>query len=455
MLILVAGNVIINISLIKEHYLRQTQKRMKDTSAEIERVYCESQDTVENFIEMIDGTWGIWVRIADENYNLLYTSKTDKNTKSKLSKRTSSVIENGKSALEEQGIFYSQINKDDDNIVRLVCVTNFQDENGIKYIILTRSVQSVYENIGTANRLVEVTALILLIIGFLFIFFFSKSITRPILEISKHAKEISKLNFNNKLSIKSNNEIGALAETINEISDQLSISIDGLRQDINDRKALVRNMSHELKTPISAVKGYAEGLKYAVADTPEKMNKYCDVIIMECNKMDYLVKEMLELSIMERVDWQIRKTDFQAKQLIDGIEMCFSEQIKKRQILFSIEGDVDCRIHGDYHLIERAAFNYIENAIHYTSQYGIIKVNIAECDKGFLFKVYNYGSFIPHEEMKNIWKVFYKTDQSRTRDSNNYGVGLAIVKANIILHGGKVGVENRDDGVEFSFWIPE
>lgn len=455
MLILVVGNVIINISLIKEYYLKQAKNRMRTTSDEIRRVYHENKVSLEDYIEMIDGTWGIWVRIADEDYNIYYNSNPERSESLKLSKWATKVIEEGKSQIESNGIYYSIITKDDDNIVRLFCITELHDKEGDRYVILSRSIKSVYENIDTANRVVEVTALFVSVIGAVLIFYFSKSITKPLLEINEHAKEISKLNFGKKLNIKTNNEIGTLAESINEISDKLSLSIDDLKKDVDDKRALVRNMSHELKTPISAIKGYSEGLKYAVADTPEKMNKYCDVIIAECNKMDYLVKQMLELSKMERGDWSIDRNTFPANQLIEGIEMCFAEQIKKQKINFTIVNEENFNIYGDYNLLERGAFNFIENAMRYTKQGGLVKVTLERKDKGFTFKVYNEGSFIPEDEMENIWKVYYKTDQSRMRESNNFGVGLSIVKANIGLHGGSVGVENKDDGVEFSFWIPE
>lgn len=454
MIILVAGNVIINISLFKEYYMLQAKKRMRNTSGEIEKVYYENPDSLQDYIEMIDGTWGIWVRIADEDSNLLYTSKPEKSKSGRLSEWAVKEIAEGNEAIEEKGVYFSEISKDENNIVRLVCVTKIKNKNGDQYIILTRSIQSVYENISTANRLVEVTALVLVVLGSIFIYYLSKSITKPILEISEHAKEISKLNFSKKLNIKYQNELGTLAGTINEISDKLSVSIEGLKNDIDDRKALVRNMSHELKTPISAIKGYTEGLKYAVADTPEKMNRYCDVIILECNKMDYLVKQMLELSVMERVSWQIDKSNFHAQQLIEGIQMCFAEQIKVRQIQLIIEIKEDFVVYGDYHLIERAAFNYCENAIRHTNDGGIIKITLKNEENKFLFTIFNSGNCIEEDEINKIWKVFYKTDKSRARASNNFGVGLAIVKANITLHDGDVAVNNSENGVEFSFWIP-
>ncbi len=452
MIILVAGNVIINISLFKEYYMLQAKKRMRNTSAEIEKVYYENQDSLQDYIEMIDGTWGIWVRIADEESNLLYTSKPEKNKSGRLSEWAINVIAEGNETIKNKGVYYSEISRDENNIVRLVCVTKLKKNND--FIILTRSIQSVYENISTANRLVEVSALVLFVLGAIFIYYLSKSITKPILEISDHAKEISNLNFGKKLNIKYQNELGTLAGTINEISDKLSVSIDGLKSDIDDRKVLVRNMSHELKTPISAVKGYAEGLKYAVADTPEKMNKYCDVIILECNKMDYLVKQMLELSVMERVDWQIEKSNFHVQQLIESIQLCFAEQIKVRQIQFLIEKKEDFVVYGDYHLLERATFNYLENAIRHTSNGGTIKITLKNEESGFLFTIFNSGNCVEENEISKIWKVFYKTDKSRARSSNNFGVGLAIVKANISLHSGEVGMRNLENGVEFSFWIP-
>ncbi|WP_143452726.1 sensor histidine kinase [Konateibacter massiliensis] len=454
MLILVAGNVIINVSLFKEYYMHQSKKRMKSTSEEIAKEYQTDKASLQDYIEMIDGTWGIWVRIADKDSNLLYTSKPERSKSTTLSEWAVNAINAGQKAMETDGVYYSERSNDENNIIRLVCVTKLLDGDEEVYIILTRSIQSVYENITTANKLVEGTALILIVLGSVFIFYFSRGVTKPILEINEHAKKIARLNFDEKLEIKSKNELGTLANTINEISDKLNVSIEGLKQDIDDRKELVRDMSHELKTPIAAVKGYAEGLKFAVAETPEKMEKYCNVIIEECNKMNYLVKEMLELSVMEEVGREINKTVFQAKQLIDSIEMCFTEQIRKRGLRFQIEGDENLLISGDYHLVERAAFNYMENAIRHTEDEGTIKVSFENDEEGFWFRVYNSGKHIPEGEIENIWKVFYKMEKSRVRESNNYGVGLTIVKANISLHEGSVHVENKNGGVEFSFWIP-
>jgi len=432
--------------------MNQAKKRMISTVKEIEKVYDKNRSSTEEYIEMIDGTWGIWVRLADQDYNVLYTSKSEKNTNKVLSQRIINIIDAGKENLEEQGYYFSEVSKEEDNIIRLVYVKKMDNKT---YMILSRSVKSVYENIETANQLTVFTSLILMMVGFLFIFHFSKNITKPILEIGKNAKEISKLNFSQKLKIRSNNEIGVLAESINEISDKLSISIEELKTDINDRKELVRNMSHELKTPIAAVKGYAEGLKYAVADSPEKMNKYCDVIVAECNRMDALVKEMLELSKMESIHQEIQKEKFNASKLEEALKNCFGEQIKNSKIDFQIKGNPAVVINGDYNLIERAMFNYIENALNYVNQNGHILIRYDNYNKGFLFQIYNSGSNICEEEIGDIWKVFYKADKSRTRQKNNYGVGLAIVKTTIDLHHGKVDVRNQEEGVEFSFWIPE
>lgn len=454
MIVLVAGNVLINVSLFKGYYMRQAKKRMLSTSEEIKRVYSENKDTLSDYIEMIDGTWGIWVRIADEDSNLLYTSKPERNKNTKLSEWAINAIKDGQKSIEKEDVYFSQISKDENNIVRLVCITKISEDEGSNYIILTRSIKSVYENISTANRLVEVSALVLFLLGSIFIFYLSNTITKPILQISEHAKEIAKLNFEKKLEVKYQNEVGTLANSINEISERLSISIDNLKSDIDDRKALVRNLSHELKTPISAVKGYTEGLKYAVADTPEKMNRYCDVIILECNKMDYLIKEMLELSAMERVDVVIEKSKFPAKQLAQALQLCFQRQIDECEINIEMVYDESFEIYGDYHLLERAAFNYMENAIRHTNEKGYIRVTIEEEEGRVLFKVFNVGNPVSKDDIRNIWNVFYKTDKARARDSKNFGVGLSIVKANILLHYGDVWVVNQENGVEFGFWIP-
>jgi signal transduction histidine kinase len=432
--------------------MNQAKKRMVNTGNEIEKMYYSDENSVEAYMEMVNGTWGIRSRIVDDDYNIIYSSKTVKNEDKKLTYGILQLFEKGNKMLTEQRYYFSEIIREEDNVIRMVYIKKIDDE---KYIILSRSVKSVYENINAANNLTIITAISLMIVGFGFIFHFSKSVTKPILEISKNAKEIANLNFSKKLNIVSNDEIGILAQSINEISDKLSVSIEELKNDINDRKVLVRDMSHELKTPISAVKGYAEGLKYAVADTPEKMNKYCDIIIMECNKMDTLVKEMLEFSKMESINQEIEKEKFEAEKLIIEIQNCFGELIRNTNIHFKVSGDQYCLINGDYNLIERASFNFVENAINHTNQNGNIIIQYGNNNKGFLFQVFNSGSYIKDEEIEDIWKVFFKTDKSRERKGDNFGVGLAIVKATIDLHGGTVGVRNLDDGVEFSFWIPE
>ena len=217
--------------------MNQAKKRMVNTGNEIEKMYYSDENSVEAYMEMVDGTWGIRGRIVDGDYNILYSSKTVKNEDKKLTYGILQLFEKGNKMLTEQRYYFSEIIREEDNVIRMVYIKKIDDE---KYIILSRSVMSVYENINAANKLTIVTAFTLMIVGFTFIFHFSRSITKPILEVSKNAKEIANLNFSNKLNIVSKDEIGILAQSINEISDKLGISVNTVKAQMKIALARIR-----------------------------------------------------------------------------------------------------------------------------------------------------------------------------------------------------------------------
>jgi len=255
--------------------------------------------------------------------------------------------------------------------------------------------------------------------------------------------------------VTSNDEIGLLAKSINNISDKLKVSIEALKGDIEFQKGLARNISHELKTPIGVIKGYAEGLLFGVADNKEMKDNYCRVIVDECDRMDSLVKELLDLSALESGNSTVKRDSiFDLSALIESVTKRLTPIFIEEGITCHTECDDGIELEGDFELLERALTNIVMNGVKYNNENRYIKLVARTVDDVVLISVYNTGEAIPHEELSKIWDVFYKVDKSRQRKFGGHGLGLSIVKSIILLHKGEVTAKNSIGGVEFILKLP-
>lgn len=257
------------------------------------------------------------------------------------------------------------------------------------------------------------------------------------------------------MNFDSKDEIGKLGESINKISEKLCTSIDELKEDVERRKQLVRNMSHELKTPIGIIKGYAEGLKFGVADDKEKMHKYCSVLVEECDRMDKLILELLNHSMMEVGMVKLNITSFDIHEFIVKIAERFKPIFIEKNIKFDLKCIDNYIISADCDMLEKAVNNFITNAIDHVEGRNFIQLTVKEEDKGIKISVFNTGNHIQEKDLEKIWDVYYKVDKARSRKYGGHGLGLAIVKLIVQLHGGSTKVENINDGVIFSLEIPK
>lgn len=298
-----------------------------------------------------------------------------------------------------------------------------------------------------------IISLLTVIIGGIFSFFFSRWFTRPILELSQQAKAMINLDFSKKFKYEQTDEIGLLGQNINTLSSKLEKTIAELNQDLeekkkleNMRKTFIANISHELKTPIALIKGYSEGLLYNIN---EKKDDYVNIIIDETNKMDHLVKELLEVSNLESGKVSLDIKTFDLSSLIDDILYRYNKLFKDKKINIITNKNDIVFIKADYKKIEEVVTNYLNNAIRHCSGDKIIEINLIESDEKIKLSVYNTGNQIPKDALESIWTSFYKVDKSRNRVDGSTGLGLYIVKIIMELHGGSYGVYNRNNGVEF------
>ena len=305
----------------------------------------------------------------------------------------------------------------------------------------------------------------LIIFGSVFILLLSNIFATPIKRMSKAAKRMSQLDFDVRIPVTTNDEIGELGQSMNEMSDKLERTISELKtanlqlqKDIQKREKLddmrtefLSHVSHELKTPIALIQGYAEGLKDNLFDDEESRNYYTDVIIDEAGKMNTMVKRLLELN---EIEFGNGKLNVQRFELVDFMENILSSmrilaEDKNAEILCEIEKPI--YVWADEYMIERVFTNYISNAIHYVRPGGVIRIYVEQMGQDVRVNVYNQGEWIADEDIDRVFEKFYKADKARTREYGGNGIGLSIVAATMRAHGKAYGVKNVADGVTFFF----
>lgn len=293
----------------------------------------------------------------------------------------------------------------------------------------------------------------------------SNSISKPIRLLSDISRKMTRLDFDAKYvpAKYGSYEIEELGQSMNELSETLEETISELKtanvrlqQDIEKkeqidemRKEFLSNVSHELKTPLALIQGYAEGLKECINDDAESRDFYCDVIMDESDKMNQMVKKLLTLNQLEFGNDTIEMTRFDITELITGVIQSASIMAaqKKVDIQFYKEGPV--YVWGDEFKVEEVITNYLTNAMNHADGQRRIEIRFSYHDGLVRTSVFNTGEPIPEEDLDKIWVKFYKVDKARTREYGGSGIGLSIVKAIMDSFHQKCGVINHEDGVEF------
>ena len=339
-------------------------------------------------------------------------------------------------------------------------------DNG-NFILMRTPVQSMKEASVLANTMFIRFGAIAMIAGVIFIWIATNRITKPIRKLADQSEKMTRLDFSQKYVSRTENEVDVLGEHMNRLSDKLEATIlelksanAGLQQDIEKktqvdemRKEFLSNVSHELKTPIALIQGYAEGLKDCVNDDAESRDFYCDVITDEANRMNKLVKNLLALNELE---FGNQAPDFEHFDLMELIKNCADSMeilIKQNDIKLVMPQEACIPVWADEFKVEQVLTNYLSNAIHYSSGQNIVKITVERKDTIVRVGVFNSGEAIPEDVIPNLWTKFYKADKARTREYGGSGIGLSIVKASMEAMGRQYGVENVDGGVNFWFEV--
>ena len=249
-----------------------------------------------------------------------------------------------------------------------------------------------------------------------------------------------------------------LQETILELktaNNELQLDLQRRSEQEQMRQEFLANVSHELKTPIALIQGYAEGLQENVNDDPESRDFYCEVIVDEADKMNKMVKRLLSLNQLEFGNGQVHLEHFDVQEVIKSVLASSEILFRQKEITLSFNESEPVYVWADEYMTEEVVMNYVSNAVNHTGGERIIEVKIQSVEGHARVSVFNTGEKIPEEEIGKIWNKFYKVDKARTREYGGNGIGLSIVKAIMEAHNQRFGVKNYDNGVEFWFELDE
>ncbi|MBC8627376.1 sensor histidine kinase [Blautia stercoris] len=451
-----------NSFLLERYYVAKKTDAIQDVYEKLNQYDSLTGDKVQSLKSICIEKNISWV-ILDTNHSeiLDYDSRNANRLYASLFGYITGVAPAKSSTLEETDNYTLEVNRDMD--MDYLDMWGMLDNNNVFLIRLPMA--GISDSIQISNMFYLYTGMIVVAISILAIWFLSQRLTKPLEELTDISIRMSNLDFNVKYESGGEDEIGVLGQNFNKMSKELEQTISELKTANNElqkdiekkeriddmRKEFLSNVSHELKTPIALIQGYAEGLKECINDEAESRDFYCEVIIDEAAKMNNMVKKLLTLNQLEFGNDQISMECFDLTELVRGVvnsAQLLADQ-KDAQILFV--QDTSVYVWGDEFKIEEVVTNYVSNAINHIDGERKIEIKMQRREGHIRLSVFNTGKPIPEEDIDKIWIKFYKVDKARTREYGGSGIGLSIVKAIMESMNQKFGVKNYENGVEFWF----
>lgn len=334
-----------------------------------------------------------------------------------------------------------------------------------QFVYMRTNYQSMTENLRIFNHFLGYIALGSVLISMILMILVGNSFAKPILQIADIANKMANLDFDVRYKVQTQDEIGMLGNSINALSEKLEDTISELKTANNElqkdiqnkiqidemRKEFLSNISHELKTPIALIQGYAEGLQDNISDDVESREFYCEVIIDEANKMNKMVKKLLTLNQIEFGKNQVQFDRFDIVQVLQSVINSATILAEQKEAQIIMDEYESLPVWADEYMVEEVITNYISNAINHVDGEKKIQVSLVKKENVVRISVFNTGAPIPEEDLEKVWIKFYKVDKARTRAYGGSGIGLSIVKAIMDAMQQEYGVINHEDGVEFWF----
>lgn len=468
-LTIIVALILMNNIILKSFFLYSKEQTLLDVYNQINEFYKnpEDSDKMKDELQKIAVNNNFDILIQKENYINVYTSNREFGLSNiEINKILEESNKEDKVLYEKDSVNIKKV-ADSKTNMRYVLLSARLD-NGY-YLYIKLPLQFIYDSVKISNTFLYLIGGATVIISGIVTMFIAKRFTEPILELNDIAKRMAKLDFSKKYQENgAEDEINNLGKSINEMSRKLETTIKQLRtsnteleRDIEEkskidemRRTFISDVSHELKTPIALIQGYSEGLIENVNSDEENRKFYAEVIQDEANKMDKLVKELLELMKLEYGGRKFNNTNFNIVELVNEVIRKSKVMLEENKIKVKFESEEEHYVYADEFYMEQILTNYLTNAIKNADEIEkekYIEIKIEEKESTVRISVFNTGKNISEENLNKIWKRFYKEDSSRNREAGGSGIGLSLVKAIMDNYKNEYGVINKYNGVEFYF----
>lgn len=457
----------INNTFLEKYYLENKQKAMMSVYAIINKASNEGTIGTEAFdieFQKICGKNNINIILLDAETRTLKTSINDYELLSRQLIDYLFMKEDGTGKLLAEEENYEMLIKLDVRTqLEYVDMWGVLDNGNL--FLFRSPLEGIRESVALANRFLAYVGAGAAVLSALIILWVSRKITEPVMELTRISERMRHLDFDAKYKGNSKTEIALLGQNINELSETLEVTISELKSANNElkrdiekknktdemRKEFLSNVSHELKTPIALIQGYAEGLKEGVSDDEESRNFYCEVIMDEASKMNDVVRKLLSLNQLEFGNYVVTLERFDLAALIKNYLQSAEILCRQKEVTLKMENYPPVNVWADEFMVEEIFNNYFTNAMNHVAGNRIIDVKLILKENLVRVCVFNTGIPIPEECLPHIWEKFYKMDKARTREYGGSGIGLSIVKAMMESMNQKYGVVNYENGVAFWF----
>lgn len=476
-------NIVMNFTLLEKYYTYEKEKTFGVLYKQANDICLSDELTDENkyyALDKIAANSGVMLYVFSVYYDGIYNNYSFKYPDVKTESKPVSLVLNqvddyvndyyGFKSLDKNheliksteyyNVFRTFDNRIDSNYLEL-----FGKMDKTTFVFIRANYQNMRESAELTNKFAVYIGIIALIIGTIAMSFIGNGFTKPILRLAKIADRMAELDFEVKYEGSSDDEIGQLGKNMNVLAEKLEETISELKgannelqhdiekkQEIDEmRQEFLSNVSHELKTPIALIQGYAEGLCDGISDDPEDREFYCNVIMDEAKKMNRMVKHLLDLNQLESGTDKPNFERFDIVQVITSVANSSEIRFRQKGAELIMYEPNPVYVWADEYLVEQVLTNYVSNALNHVSGDMKIEIYTEKMANGIRVCVKNTGDKIPEDDIDKIWDKFYKVDKARTREYGGNGIGLSIVKAIMNSFNRECGVNNCDDGVLFWF----
>jgi len=314
-------------------------------------------------------------------------------------------------------------------------------------VFLHTRLTDLQNSLGIFYSQLAISAIISVAISVILVFLTARQIERPLYRINLAARELGKGNFSKRIDVRECNEVGGLAETFNRMAEELE-------KYENTRRSFVANVSHELKSPLTSIQGFVQGILDNTIEEKDR-EQYLNIVLSETRRLNLLIGDLLDLAKMESGQFPFNKTEWDINELIRRCLIGFVAKIEKRSLEVAVNiPDEKTAVFADQDRITQVITNLMDNAVKFCEEGGTLKIWTYMADGKVHVNISNTGKAIPEEDIPFVFDRFFKVDKSHTRKAPGTGIGLSIVKSIILQHEEKIWVNSKEGtGTVFTFTL--